>query len=185
MDHFQISKKHFQRRKRNKNRIRKRVQLDHSAVRDVAIPPKIKNKGIRRPLQPNRQQQPSTSIMPPIDLTIDSPEKEQPKPSNKSTSKVTRKGKPKNNAPYSKQIVVLQFRKIRSVFQDEGFISKLISAFQWNRRVQIRFESFEVSLPANPAGKISKKNYKKSPDLTELFRSCQDKKENFSMMRSS
>ena len=77
--------------------------MDHSAVRDVAIPPKIKDKGIRRPLQPNRQLQPSTSMMPPIDLTIDSPEKEQPKPSNKSTSKVTkRKRKPKNNAPYSK-----------------------------------------------------------------------------------
>ena len=100
----------FQKRKRNKNRVQKRVQPDHSAVRDVAIPPKTKNNGIRRPLQPNRQlQQPSASIRT-IDLTIDSRESEPPSQSTiSSTSKVPTKRKSKttarkikNPAPYSK-----------------------------------------------------------------------------------
>ena len=68
---------------------------------DIAVAPKIKDKGIRQPLQPNRQhqqQQPSTSMMPPIDLTEDEP----PKTLNASASKITKKRKPRNTAQKTK-----------------------------------------------------------------------------------
>ena len=85
--------------------MQKRVPLDHSTVKDFAIPiGKNRNKD-RQPLQPIDLRQSTknanTIIVPTIDLTANT--SKIPRVQNKATtSKVIKKRKPKNNAPNSK-----------------------------------------------------------------------------------
>ena len=80
------------------------MQLDHSEVKDFAIPiGKNRNKD-RQPLQPIPVRQTTnanTIIVPIIDLT-DNTSKIPRVQNNATTSKVTKKRKSKNNAPNSK-----------------------------------------------------------------------------------